>query len=607
MKKHLLIVVLVFVCVVGLFSFSACGNKNSDEDIKPLPAQTIKISTADELAATIDKTGILYSDFTFSLQNDIDLSNFGNWTPIGTKDNPFMGTFLGNNHKISNFAYNGLNKDNLPKTDLAVIDSIAIFAYTQDTTIKDLTINDVDIKCYSNGNYFNVASLVGVNVGESEFSNITVDGQINVSNIYVYNTTYDMDGQVQYDKKVVCNTTQRIGGLVAYSAGNTIFDTINVDLDIKNDNYRAVYEKKVNTDDDGVETIVAEGYKTDLDNSTLSLPQQIMVGEVCGYVKGGATLSNFEVTGNIYANAKTVYAASVVASALNSNLSNINVNDITITANGSEKVSSAGIAAISDSSYIKEIKVTNCNIFADALGTSINSMTIGGLVAYVYNGANLTDSQITNFNFVTSVKQENKVHVGGIAGLIRESNAKNCTADADFTINTFGKIEARDYNNIMANIVSVVYGNSIVSDCKSTVNINLKNNSGVKTTEVFSKIYNIIENTNYVDDEGHKVVRLVPVDNIKNYIEVKAIPSDNQVEVTLYNNEAVVITTYSIAINNADYTIEGENCDKYLSAYFDEDKGILDADKNVLVFDGVTYSDYMKLTGIPVLSNNLVA
>ena len=39
--------------------------------------------------------------------SDIDLSITNNWTPIGSRNNPFTGTFDGNGHVIKNLKIEG--------------------------------------------------------------------------------------------------------------------------------------------------------------------------------------------------------------------------------------------------------------------------------------------------------------------------------------------------------------------------------------------------------------------------------------------------------------------------------------------------------------------
>ena len=78
-----------------------------DENEK-LEYGTYSISTPEELAklATMTNNGLIGTDTEFVLANDIDLSGYSNWTPIGTVTNRFSGIFDGNGYVISNLRIN---------------------------------------------------------------------------------------------------------------------------------------------------------------------------------------------------------------------------------------------------------------------------------------------------------------------------------------------------------------------------------------------------------------------------------------------------------------------------------------------------------------------
>ncbi|MFT4106391.1 MAG: S-layer homology domain-containing protein [Lacrimispora sp.] len=54
-----------------------------------------------------------FSGRTISLMDDIDLSGYDNWTPIGTASKPFSGTFEGNGNTISNLKISAPNTDHV--------------------------------------------------------------------------------------------------------------------------------------------------------------------------------------------------------------------------------------------------------------------------------------------------------------------------------------------------------------------------------------------------------------------------------------------------------------------------------------------------------------
>ena len=72
-----------------------------------LSAGVYSISSAQELEklATMTNKGKINSGVEFVLANDIDLSSYSNWTPIGAnEDSPFLADFDGNGYQISNIS-----------------------------------------------------------------------------------------------------------------------------------------------------------------------------------------------------------------------------------------------------------------------------------------------------------------------------------------------------------------------------------------------------------------------------------------------------------------------------------------------------------------------
>ena len=67
------------------------------------------------------------------LMSDIDLDN-KEWTPIGTSEQPFSGTFDGNGHTISNIHCSDASSD-----------YVGLFGYTDGGRISDLSIEKVDV------------------------------------------------------------------------------------------------------------------------------------------------------------------------------------------------------------------------------------------------------------------------------------------------------------------------------------------------------------------------------------------------------------------------------------------------------------------------------
>jgi len=145
-------------------SIWALSNNNAGQvgkfiaPIEPLVAGSIPISTRAELEAIRDNLG-----GSFHLTNDINVN--GIWTPIGSTQNQFTGTFDGRGHKIHGI------------TNIRSGNPIGVFSVTQGATIRNLGIVMADGASVTNGNSF-VGLLAGRSI-TSEFHNTYVIGSIN--------------------------------------------------------------------------------------------------------------------------------------------------------------------------------------------------------------------------------------------------------------------------------------------------------------------------------------------------------------------------------------------------------------------------------------------
>ena len=117
-------------------------------------AQT-EISTEEQLKAIAnDLSG------TYVLKNDITLSD-NEWTPIGTKDNPFKGTLDGKGFTIKGLTVgNGANDDK------------AFFGFTNGATVKNIGFTSAVVKGH------NQAAIVVAKATSSTLSNIYVSGVV---------------------------------------------------------------------------------------------------------------------------------------------------------------------------------------------------------------------------------------------------------------------------------------------------------------------------------------------------------------------------------------------------------------------------------------------
>ena len=123
------------------------------------------------------------TDEVVKLGKDIDLNN-EQWTPIGTSENPFIGTFNAQNHTIKNLSV----VEDEAKEGKAYI---GLFGYAKDATIQNVTFENVNlnIACldidHSQGH---IGAVAGSLEGTSIVENVTVKGDIKVE------ATFDANG-----------------------------------------------------------------------------------------------------------------------------------------------------------------------------------------------------------------------------------------------------------------------------------------------------------------------------------------------------------------------------------------------------------------------------
>lgn len=118
------------------------------------------IETAAQLAylAQSVNSGTISSNQYFSLEADLNLSRLP-WTPIGTKEHLFYGTFSGNAHTISNLYINA------PSADYQGLFGLATYSEVQNLCLTDISVT---------GNEY-VGGIVGRN---SNYKDTTSSGGI---------------------------------------------------------------------------------------------------------------------------------------------------------------------------------------------------------------------------------------------------------------------------------------------------------------------------------------------------------------------------------------------------------------------------------------------
>ena len=152
----------------------------------------------------------------FRLMKDLDLTAWitennprQGWLPIGVESMPFMGKFLGNNHKISGLMINRKS-----------IDYVGFFGYLSNATVENLSLEGSSVAGLSC-----VGGFIGYSVG-SEITNcnltltaaIGVDGANNVGGFVgqSYNSNYS-----SFTVETTVHAQSNLGGFVGIAEGDT--------------------------------------------------------------------------------------------------------------------------------------------------------------------------------------------------------------------------------------------------------------------------------------------------------------------------------------------------------------------------------------------------
>ena len=144
--------------------------------------KSVAVDSVDDLATIAEQinNGELSADTNIVLNGDIDLnatrSTESNWTPIGTSEQPFTGTFDGKGFTIKNLT---LVEDEAKEGKAY----IGFFGYAKDATIKNITFENVNINIHCldiDHSQGHIGAVAGSLEGTSTIENVTVKGDIKV-------------------------------------------------------------------------------------------------------------------------------------------------------------------------------------------------------------------------------------------------------------------------------------------------------------------------------------------------------------------------------------------------------------------------------------------
>ncbi len=184
-------------------------------------ATSVYISSPEELAWVAQQVnrGTTEIDAIF-LDNDINL-NGKEWTPIGTKENPYKGWFYGNGYTISNLSITSDGKYR------------GLFGYVMGEEEETVSFQDVTI----NGSMQVSDTYAGGLIASAKYVDISeVDSYVNITNTKEYSGyTAGIVGELSNSTVELCSNygditaekASSIGGIVGWANGCNLYDCRN--------------------------------------------------------------------------------------------------------------------------------------------------------------------------------------------------------------------------------------------------------------------------------------------------------------------------------------------------------------------------------------------
>ena len=404
------------------------------------------ISTAYDLAYLSENIAEL-SDAAFIMTADVDMSVISGFTPVGTTDVAFTGTFDGNGKTISNLTIDGTAK-------------VGLFAVLNGATVRDVRFVNANVKAA--GGY--AAVLAGQVTGETLISGITVEGScVQSRDIYA---------------GIVAGAVDSADAVV------TIRDiTLKNNSVVSESNYVGAVAGRVNGKAD-VSGIASQGFRADgaayvagavglaigdvaLEDVTVSGAKLCGVSEISGIASANgnvtikdATVNKSEISTLAITSANTAGGISAVAGAL---IENATVENTVI---------SAGVAGgivgktVADGALI----IKNASVIASKINSQdANTVAAGILGVHNVRGTVAIDSVLVDENTVVSGAAVSAGIVGDCSGaesILTVENAKtlasvngSTTANAISAAGVLGRIGTSAINNV--SLKSIKVGGSV--------------------------------------------------------------------------------------------------------------------------------------------------
>lgn len=235
MKKSISIILAILMCF-SCFSIISFAETTDSEHITTVPEGYVGIYTKDDLDnIKLDLSGkyILMNDIVFTEEDYAEGGSFYNsgkgWSPIGTEDYPFKGTFNGNGYSIVNLQINNPNETHQ-----------GLFGYIYTATVKQVTLANANI---IGGSY--IGGIIGEAEYGSKISNCIFSGIVQGVNcvggiagqLTVWGNSYGYYSSVTIEKCAntgTINGVKYVGGIVGYTQSHSSYNSGSTYVYVKN-------------------------------------------------------------------------------------------------------------------------------------------------------------------------------------------------------------------------------------------------------------------------------------------------------------------------------------------------------------------------------------
>ena len=428
---------LIFDLSSALFRFATLPLVFTDDDNDGL----LDVWHPAYLAAIADDL-----DGSYELTEDIDLSSYsnrGNWQPLGSEEQPFRGTFVGNGHSIRGLSIKGYSRAGL-------------FAALDGASIRDLMVEvwQINASNYNDASYS--AGFAGAVAGlatHSTFANITVE-MSSYEDESPYITAFAQDGatfvgglvgRLRYSS--IANTTIMASGIISamslgddYKARSYVGGLAGL-VNLFNEITNVEVVGEVDLLASSFDGVSMGGLIGSLTRSEVSAARVAISGDIISYsdnnylLSGGAVGEcsdspivdmNIFVAGNILAESSggggDVYVGGAIGEAGRCNIINLKTDTYgTIRATGSYAdrtyFSAGGLAGFSQRMETNHVTVTHNG---DLLSLG-DSCYVGAVAGYSYYETMNNVSATINGNLIAGAPNSEvgisfNCHVGGILG-----------------------------------------------------------------------------------------------------------------------------------------------------------------------------------------------